>query len=433
MTRSGRIPLVKAASQAEVERRKSQEQAAGTTLSLLLRAAACWEPFKPHDENSALPAVPARILPTIVISQFAATSLWFAGNAVIPDLQRSAGLPASAVGDITIAVQLGFIAGTLVFAWLAVADRYSPRIIFFLSTIAGAVANAATLAGGGEFLPLLAARFATGFFLAGMYPVGMKIASSWYDRDLGLALGWLVGALVLGTALPHLIRGLGGDLPWQSVILSVSAVSIAGGLAMFLLVPDGPHLRAGAKFDPADFRASAFGYFGHMWELYAFYAFLPLLLAARLGGDAATVSVWSFVSIATGFLGCMAGGYLSRRIGSARVAYMQLSASGLCCLVSPLAFLAPLPMFLAFLLLWGVVVAGDSPQFSTLNARYAPLTLVGSALTIANCIGFSITIVSIALLAWLIEIAGPQYVFLMLVPGPVLGLAALRRLAAKPA
>ena len=405
------------------------------------RGAVCQETFKRHDENSALPAVPARILPTIVISQFAATSLWFAGNAVMPDLQRSAGLPASAVGYITIAVQLGFIAGTLVFAWLAIADRYSPRIIFFLSTLAGAAANAATLATGGEFLPLIAARFATGFFLAGMYPVGMKIASGWYDRDLGLALGWLVGALVLGTALPHLIRGLGGDLPWHSVILSVSAVSIAGGLAMLFLVPDGPHLRAGAKFDPAafatifrsaEFRASAFGYFGHMWELYAFYAFVPVLLAARLG-DGATVSVWSFAAIATGFLGCVVGGYLSRGIGSARVAFMQLSASGLCCLVSPLAFLAPLPVFLAFVLFWGVVIAGDSPQFSALNARFAPPRLVGSALTIANCIGFSITIVSIALLAGLIEAVGPQYVFVMLAPGPVLGLAALRRLAAKPA
>src|SRR5215207_3922349 len=152
----------------------------------------------------------------------------------MPDLQRSAGLPASAAGDITIAVQLGFIAGTLVFAWLAIADRFSPRLVFFLSTVAGAAANAANLASGAELLPLLAARFATGFFLAGMYPVGMKIASGWYDRDLGLALGWLVGALVLGTALPHLIRGLGGDLPWQGVILAVSAVSVAGGLPMFL-------------------------------------------------------------------------------------------------------------------------------------------------------------------------------------------------------
>lgn len=387
-----------------------------------------------------MPVVPARILPAIVVSQFFATSLWFAGNAVMPDLQRAAGLPASAVGDVTIAVQLGFIAGTLVFAWLAIADRHSPRMIFFLCALAGAAANGATLATGGEYLPLLAARFATGFFLAGLYPVGMKIASGWYDRDLGLALGWLVGALVLGTALPHLIRGLGGDLPWQGVILAVSAIAVAGGLAMLVLVPDGPHLKAGAGFDPtafatifrsAEFRASAFGYFGHMWELYAFYAFLPVLLAARLDGDAVAVSLWSFAAIAAGFLGCTGGGYLSRAIGSLRVARLQLSASGLCCLVSPLAFLAPLPVFLAFLLVWGVVVAGDSPQFSALNARFAPPRRVGSALTIANCIGFSITIVSIALLARLIGIAGPQYAFLMLVPGPVLGLMALRRLAGK--
>jgi len=386
-------------------------------------------------------SVPARILPTIVISQFAATSLWFAGNSVVPDLQLETGLPASAVGDITIAVQLGFIAGTLIFAWLAIADRHSPRIIFFLCTLAGAAANAAMLTSGGEYLPLLSARFATGFFLAGIYPVGMKIASGWYDRDLGLALGWLVGALVLGTALPHLVRGIGSDLPWQAVILSVSAVSIAGGLAMLLLVPDGPFLRTGARFDPtaiatvfrsADFRASAFGYFGHMWELYAFYAFLPVLLAARLGSDGATVSLWSFAAIATGFLGCMAGGYLARAIGSARVAYLQLSASGLCCLLSPLAFQAPLPVFLSFLLFWGVVIVGDSPQFSTLNARFAPSGLVGSALTIANCIGFSITIVSIGLLGVVIKSAGPQHVFLMLVPGPLLGLVALRRLMRNP-
>ena len=141
---------------------------------------------------------------------------------------------------------------------------------------------------------------------------------------------------MLGTALPHLIRGLGGDLPWQGVMLSVSIVSVAGGLAMLLLVPDGPHLRAAAKFDPtafatifrsADFRASAFGYFGHMWELYAFYAFVPVLLAARIGSEGATVSAWSFAAIAAGFFGCIVGGYLSRAIGSARVAFIQLSAS----------------------------------------------------------------------------------------------------------
>ncbi len=390
-----------------------------------------------------MPAVPARILPTIVISQFAATSLWFAGNAVMPDLQRSAGLPASAVGDITIAVQLGFIVGTLVFAWLAIADRYSPRMIFFLSTLAGAAANASMLANGGEFVDLLAARFATGFFLAGMYPVGMKIASGWYDRDLGLALGWLVGALVLGTALPHLIRGLGGDLPWQGVIVAVSVVSVAGGLAMLVLVPDGPHLKSGTKFDPArlcdHLQIGRFQILG--LRLFRPYVGTLRVLRLRAGccwrpasvPTSAAVSVWSFAAIGAGFLGCMAGGYISRRTGSARVAFLQLSASGLCCLVSPLAFLAPLPLFLVFLLFWGVVIAGDSPQFSALNARFAPAGLVGSALTIANCIGFLITIVSIALLGLMIEAIGPQHAFVMLVPGPLLGLAALRRLAARRA
>lgn len=372
-----------------------------------------------------------------MVSQFAATSLWFAGNAVMTDLQRTAGLPASAVADITVAVQFGFIAGTLIFAWLAIPDRCSPRIVFFVCALAGSASNAALLATGGEFYSLLAARFATGFFLAGMYPVGMKIASGWYDRDLGLALGWLVGALVLGTSLPHLVRGLDGGLPWQSVILAVSILSAAGGLAMLALVPDGPHLKAGAKFDPtaiatifrsADFKASAFGYFGHMWELYAFYTFLPVLLAARLETDGTSVSTWSFAAIASGCLGCIFGGYLSRQIGSARVAFIQLSASGLCCLLSPLAFMTPLPVFLAFLVFWGVVIAGDSPQFSALNARFAPSKLTGSALTIANCIGFSITIASITMVAWLIDLVGPQFVFLVLLPGPAFGLAMLRRL-----
>jgi hypothetical protein len=191
-----------------------------------------------------LPAVPARILQTIVISQFAATSLRFAG----------------------------------------------------------AAANAATLASGCEFLPLLAARFATGFFPAGMNPVGTKIASGWYDRDLGLALGWLVRALVLGIALPHLIRAVGGDLPWQEVILSVSGGVDRRRPGDAFPRTGRPASQGECKIRPGRirddlplrrFRASAFGYFGHMWELHAFYAFLPVLLAARLGSDGATVSVWT--------------------------------------------------------------------------------------------------------------------------------------------
>jgi len=379
-------------------------------------------------------ARPKQVLPVIIASQFAGASLWFAANAVLGDLQRQWGLPAEMLGHLTSAVQFGFIAGTLVFAFLAIADLFSPRLVFLACSLAGAACNAAPLllaeSGGG----LLAFRFGTGFFLAGIYPVGMKIASGWYQRDLGAALGFLVGALVVGTAFPHLVRALGQALSWQEVLLSVSVFATAGGLLM-LLVPDGPHLAKGARFDAAafrtifrspDFRASAFGYFGHMWELYAFWAFVPVLLAAH--SQALNVPLWSLAVLGAGALGCFAGGLVSLRTGSARVAFLQLAASGACCLLSPLIILAPTPVFLAFLLFWGIVVVGDSPQFSALNAQNAPRDRVGSALTIANCVGFAITIPAIQLLNAALPLLGAQYLFLLLAPGPALGLLALRPL-----
>ena len=378
---------------------------------------------------------PAHILPVIVASQFAGTSLWFAGNAVLGDLQREWGLAPEALGYVTSAVQLGFISGTLVFAFLAVADRYSPRLVFFLCSLAGATANLGVLAADGGLAPLLICRFATGFFLAGIYPVGMKIAAGWYRTGLGNALGFLVGALVLGTAFPHLLKGLGQSWSWQYVLTGTSLIAMSGGLLLFLLVPDGPNLAKGAKFDPRalaaifavkDFRASAFGYFGHMWELYAFWAFVPVVLAAR--APEFNVPLWSFIVIAIGALGCIGGGLLSLRAGSARIAHIQLATSGACCLASPLLLLAPPAMVIAFLVFWGIAVVGDSPQFSALNAANAPRASVGSALTIANCIGFAITIGSIQLLNVAAGMLPVEYLFLLLAPGPALGLLALRPL-----
>jgi MFS family permease len=382
---------------------------------------------------------PVRILPMIVLSQLAGTSLWFAGNAVLPDLQNRLGLPDQALGHVTAAVQLGFIAGTLAFAVLAVSDRYSPRATFLACSLLGASCNAGLYLWSGE-VPLLLTRFATGFFLAGIYPIGMKIASGWYRSDLGKALGLLVGACVLGTALPHLIKGLGQSLPWEIVILSVSLVAALGGVIMYVFVPDGPFLVAGSRFDPkaplavfrsAGFRASAFGYFGHMWELYTFWAFLPPAFAAYASRPEPVdlnSSLLSFAVIAAGAIGCIVGGYLSVSLGSARVAFAQLAASGLCCLASPLLFNATPTLFIGFLLFWGIVVAGDSPQFSALNAASVPPEQVGSALTIANCIGFAISIVSIQLLNLIASLVPTPHLFLMLVPGPVVGILALRPL-----
>lgn len=382
---------------------------------------------------------PARILPLIIFSQFTGTSLWFAGNAVLPDLQRDWGLTEHSLGHVTSAVQLGFIAGTLSFAYLVIADRFSPRLVFFYCSLAGALANVALLVAPQQLAWLLLLRFATGFFLAGIYPVGMKIAAGWYAQGLGRALGYLVGALVLGTAFPHLIRSSGTDFPWQQVLLFVSVLATFGGFIMLILVPDGPYLPKGSVFDPGAlktifrsrrFRASAFGYFGHMWELYTLWAFVPLLLLtySRVNDIAINIPLWSFLVIASGFLGCAIGGIISTRFGSARVAAVQLGISGTCCLLSPVLFGSSLPVFLGFLLLWGVTVIGDSPQFSALNAENAPREYVGSALTIVNSIGFLITIFSIQLASAMLTLFGPQNIFLLLVPGPIIGLWMLRSL-----
>lgn len=388
-------------------------------------------------------SVPRRVLPVIVFSQFAGTSLWFAANAVMPDLQRAWALPAAAVGTLTSAVQLGFVAGTLVFALLMVADRFPPTRVFLACAVLGALANAATTLLHGQWLALLGLRFAVGFLLAGVYPVGMRIAASWYREGLGAAMGVLIGALVLGTALPHGLRalgfsGAGAPFSWQAVVLAVSALALAGGAATAWLVPENPQRPRGQGIAPRALaviwtdrkvRASVFGYFGHMWELYTFYVIVPAILATRLA--AGTVSAAAFAVIASGFAGCVLGGLLVRRFGSARVAAAQLAASGLCGLAGPLLLEAPPALFAAWLLLWGTTVVGDSPQFSTLTAQNAPPQLVGSVLTFANSIGFGITVLSIELFVRGAQMLPLSALLPWLAVGPALGLWMLRPLLAR--
>ncbi|EMR01062.1 MFS transporter [Cesiribacter andamanensis] len=302
----------------------------------------------------------------------------------------------------------------------------------------GALFNLGVLWAGGV-VSLLVLRVLTGFFLAGIYPVGMKIAADWHQKGLGKALGYLVGALVLGTASPHLLRALSRGLPWQGVFIATSALALLGGL-LILLLPDGPFRRRSQGLDPGallrvfrnrSFRAAAGGYFGHMWELYTFWAFVPLLLAAyaeQHPEQALPISLLSFAIIGIGSVACVAGGYLSERRGSGRVAFWALFLSLCCCLLSPLTLYMPLPLLLSFLLLWGGVVVADSPQFSSLVAQHAPRESTATALTIVSCIGFSITIVSLQLLNLLQAWLPGQYRFTVLALGPLLGLYALRRL-----
>jgi predicted MFS family arabinose efflux permease len=381
-------------------------------------------------------------LPLIVIAQFACTSLWFAGNAVLTELITDFQLDESVLGHIVSAVQLGFISGTLVFAIFTLSDRFSPSSVFFSCALAGAFANLAVFLANG--LPLIIiSRFLTGFCLAGIYPVGMKIAADYHQKGLGKALGYLVGALVGGTALPHLLKTFTHGLPWQSVMLTTSFLSILGGLLIFIWVGDGPYRSWSQQldftvffkiFNKKDFRSAAFGYFGHIWELYAFWAFIPVILKTYQDLHPEirfSISFYSFCIIAIGVFSCIGGGYLSQKIGSGKTAFMALSISFLCCLISPLFFQLPFELFLGILLIWSMAVIADSPQFSTLVAQSADSQIKGTALTITNSIGFAITIGSIQLLNYFVNIFPPNYLYLVLAIGPLLGLFFMRKLINK--
>ena len=370
-------------------------------------------------------------------AQFAGTSLWFAGNAILPALQETYQFSNDSLGHVASAVQLGFIVGTLVFAIFSLADRFSPNRVFFFSAMAGALFNAAILLVEFSISQLILFRFFTGFFLAGIYPVGMKIAADWYEKGLGKALGFLVGALVLGTAFPHLLNSLQTVFSWEQVLLFVSAFALSGGLLM-LLMPTGPYRRKAAKFKMSAIAdvfkvkpllKSATGYFGHMWELYAFWAFVPWFLNFYASQNQVNINVsaWSFAIIAIGSLSCVFGGLLSLKRGSYFVAKSNLTLSGIACLFSPLLFWLPFPLVILYLLFWGATVIPDSPQFSSMVAASAPKEIIGTALTIVNCTGFTVSVFSIQLLNWTSGIVGFEpFIFLLLLPGPIAGLRGIR-------
>ncbi|TVT71807.1 MAG: MFS transporter [Denitromonas halophila] len=381
------------------------------------------------------------VVPTIVFAQLFGGSLWFSANGVGDALMRVWGIGPAQIGLLTNAVQLGFIVGTLGFALSGLADRYPASRIFAVCAVLGALANAAFALLAGGMTSALVLRFAVGVCLAGVYPLGMKLVVSWVPERAGHALALLVGMLTLGTALPHGLK-LAGGAAWQAVLLGASALAVIAAVMIFLL-GDGPHLRRRdgaptlrmgavlAAFRIPVFRSSAFGYFGHMWELYAMWTLVPLLVASSSLATLGSVSGLSFVIIGVGALGCFAGGLISRRTGSAPVAAVALATSGVCCALFPLVADASAGWLMAFFVLWGLSVPADSPQFSAMSARACPPEIVGSALALQNAIGFAITIVSISWGTAVVAEWGAKVSWLLL-PGPVLGVIALLPLLRKP-
>lgn len=383
---------------------------------------------------------PRHALAVIVIAQFLGTSLWFTANGVSESLSAALDLGPAGIGHLTSAVQLGFITGTLGLAISGLADRFHASRVFLASALFGAVANAAFALLATSLTPALVLRFLTGLALAGIYPLGMKLVVGWAPEARGRALGWLVGMLALGTALPHLMRAAGTDWPWQTVVLVSSGAAVLGGFAV-AAIGDGPRpARTGTldwggvlrAFREPRFRAAALGYFGHMWELYAAWTLAPLLMVAVLGTEAAATSIGAFGFIALGGVGCILGGQLSRRFGSAQVAATAIATSGLICLSFPWLMNLPVPLLAGVLAVWAVAAAADSPQFSALASSAAPPHAVGSALAIMNSVGFGITVVAIELTTIRWEALGPS-VILLLAPGPALGLLAMRPLFRKSA
>ncbi len=372
----------------------------------------------------------------IVLAELFGTSLWFSANSASDSLRLVWNLNQADIGVLTMSVQAGFILGTLVFSFSGWADRFPASKIFTACSLMGAFFNACFALLSIDMNSAMLFRFLVGISLAGIYPLGMKLIMSWDPNSAGKSLGILVGMLTLGTALPHGIRSVGGVLSWQIVILTSSMLALISAFLVWHL-GDGPHLKVASvksgwniqgvfeAFQVREFRASALGYFGHMWELYSFWTLVPMLLALCFVGEnsngANNISQWSFWIIGVGALSCVVGGIWSQKIGSPKIAFFALAVSGLLCAIYPFLDGASVAIHLAVLLLWGLAVIADSPQFSAMSAKACPPNLIGTALTIQNSIGFGLTIFSILLVTMEVSDIGSKVAWILL-PGPIFGL-----------
>ncbi|HEX5890152.1 MAG TPA: MFS transporter [Pyrinomonadaceae bacterium] len=384
-----------------------------------------------------------RALALLSIAELFGMALWFSGSAVVPALSREWNLSSGQVSWLANAVQLGFVAGTLLSATLNLADIITSRHLFAISALLGALTNAFFGIYAHQPETAIVLRFLTGVCLAGVYPPGMKLMATWFRERRGMALGVLVGALTMGKATPYLVNALGSS-NWRMNVLFVSLLAIVGGAIVLLFVSDGPHALPRASFDLTQIvkvfrnrgvRLASFGYFGHMWELYGMWIWVPVMIRASIsaqGGNPILAEVGSFLVIGAGAIGCVVAGLVADRVGRTVVTSWAMAISGSCCLLVGFLYGGSALPLLLLAVIWGATVVADSAQFSSCVTELGDPKYIGTALTLQMCVGFLLTTISIELIPKVVEVVSWRYAFMILAPGPFLGVLAMLRLRGLP-